>query len=122
MENYIEEKWTNGTQNIKSERIKKFVHDVENCDGLSSNINNDFISIEEEYQMNNIPNINTNMNDEIFKQKSKKREEQNLKLSSRHMIIQKNVNPFLNNNDYIKHIDMEDEFLRPKDSNIEKID
>jgi hypothetical protein len=63
--------------------------------------------------------MDSNMNNQIFRQRTKKREEQNEKLSSRHMIIQKSINPFVNNGNYIDHIDMEDSFLRPKDSNFE---
>lgn len=51
-----------------------------------------------------------------FIQKEKKLNGQNEKLSSRHMMIQKNINPFLERN-YLQDLNTEDEFLRPRNSN-----
>lgn len=146
-EGIIQLKWTNGTLNEKSRREdrEKFVSDnIEQqvANQIMNSQSNEFMtleenirptmsynddgygmSIEESQQPNWHPDMNQsieqNMNEQIFKQRSKKREEQNEKLSSRHMIIQKSINPFVNNGNYIDHIDMEDSFLRPKDSNFE---
>ena len=38
-------------------------------------------------------------------------------MSTRHMIIQKPINPFLKDSDYLKDINVQDTLLRPKDSN-----
>mgnify|MGYP001138063226 CR=1 FL=1 len=55
--------------------------------------------------------------DEQYTRKSTKREEQNSKLSERTLMIQKNVNPFMDSKNYVEDLNKEDEFLRPKDSN-----
>jgi hypothetical protein len=55
--------------------------------------------------------------DQGFVKKNNKRDGQNEKLSSRHMMIQKGVRPFIDPNDYVKHLETENDFLRPKDSN-----
>ena len=46
--------------------------------------------------------------------------EQNEKLSTREHIIQRNVNPFLVDNDFKKDLEIQNEFLIPKNSNYEK--
>ena len=58
-------------------------------------------------------------NNSEFTRFSNKRNSQNEKLLQRDPIIQTNVNPFIQRSSYIDHIDKEDEFLRPKDSNVE---
>ena len=45
---------------------------------------------------------------------------QNEKLSSRHMIVQKGINPFVNTENYVDHLNTETSFLRPKDSNFSR--
>ena len=45
---------------------------------------------------------------------------QNEKLSNRHMMVQKGINPFVNTNNYLEHLNNETSFLRPKDSNFSK--
>jgi len=65
---------------------------------------------------------NNNMgevNNEIFRINNK-REEANHKLSERHLIGQLNQNPFMINNDYIKDLDIQQNFLMPKNSNNDK--
>jgi hypothetical protein len=64
-------------------------------------------------------NNGINMNNEIFRINNK-REEANHKLSERHLIGQLNQNPFMINNDYIKDLDIQQSFLIPKNSNIDK--
>jgi len=46
------------------------------------------------------------------------KEESNHKLSIRGLMIQRSVNPFMINNDYNKDLEVQNEFLIPKDSNI----
>lgn len=70
-----------------------------------------------------ISDLNENNNDinnnEIFRINNK-REEANHKLSERHLVGQLNQNPFMINNDYIKDLDIQQSFLIPKNSNIDK--
>ena len=70
-----------------------------------------------------IANLNENNNDinnnEIFRINNK-REEANHKLSERHLVGKLNQNPFMINNDYIKDLDIQQSFLIPKNSNIDK--
>ena len=58
-------------------------------------------------------------NNDIFRINNK-REEANHKLSERHLVGQLNQNPFMINNDYIKDLDIQQNFLIPKNSNIDK--
>ncbi len=62
---------------------------------------------------------NSEHNNEIFRINNK-REEANHKLSERHLVGQLNQNPFMINNDYIKDLDIQQNFLIPKNSNIDK--
>ena len=55
-----------------------------------------------------------------FIHKENKLNGQNEKLSSRHMIVQKGINPFVNTENYVDHLNTETSFLRPKDSNFSK--
>jgi len=131
----IQLKWSNGSINERS--IKRAVivkeDNVSNTEynkvidngGLELGTINDFNHIGENLYYNegqNKPDIRQGMNGghlnkEVFTQRTKHREEQNEKLSNRHMVIQKNINPFVTNGNYIDHLNTEDEFLRPKDSN-----
>ena len=49
------------------------------------------------------------------------RELHSQRLSERGMMIQKSINPFLSANNYLDDLNIQDQFLRPKDSNI-KVD
>ena len=40
------------------------------------------------------------------------------RMSQRDMVIQTSINPFLSTNNYIDDLQIQDQFLRPKDSNI----
>ena len=74
--------------------------------------------------MNNIPeddmflsnNNNNNNNNEIFRINNK-REEANHKLSERYLVGQTKQNPFMLDNNYIKDLDTQQNFLIPKNSN-----
>ena len=48
-----------------------------------------------------------------------KRAECSERMSKREGVIQRNINPFLKS-DYIKDLENQDNFLRPKDSNLNK--
>lgn len=69
--------------------------------------------------IDNNSEINNNINSEIFRINNK-REEANHKLSERHLVGQLNQNPFMINNDYIKDLDIQQNFLMPKNSNNDK--
>ena len=110
--------WSTGEKYEKS--LKKdnphlsMINEKKNIDNVdSNNINN----------INNINNSNIDnnniINSEIFRINNK-REEANHKLSERHLIGQLNQNPFMINNDYIKDLDIQQSFLIPKNSNIDK--
>jgi hypothetical protein len=45
------------------------------------------------------------------------KEEGNKKLSNRELLIERSVNPYMINNDYNKDLEIQHEFLMPKDSN-----
>ena len=48
------------------------------------------------------------------------RETNNRKISEREPVIQSNLNPFLEPDSYISHLETQDKFLRPQDSNYDK--
>ena len=56
---------------------------------------------------------------EIIKMNKDKRAECSERMSKREGVIQRNINPFLKS-DYIKDLENQDNFLRPKDSNLNK--
>ena len=93
-------KWSTGISYKKSERIREKKRQVID---------------ETDIFINAIPNAAQN---DHYTRTSTKREEQNDKLSSRQMVIQKNINPFMETANYIEDLKKEAEFLRPKDSNI----
>jgi hypothetical protein len=49
-----------------------------------------------------------------------KREECCERMSNRKWVIQRNINPYLTNNNYINDLNTQSKYLIPKDSNIEK--
>jgi hypothetical protein len=57
------------------------------------------------------------MSNKLTFKKDKLREQSNDKLSHRAMIIQRNINPYMINNDYNKDLEIQNKFLIPKDSN-----
>ena len=50
--------------------------------------------------------------------KQNTRELNSARMSQRDMVIQTSINPFLASNDYINDLDIQSQYLRPKDSNI----
>ena len=56
-------------------------------------------------------------NNGIFRMSSSKREEVNLKMHDRELISQCSQNPYLVQNNYIEDLEMQQNFLMPKNSN-----
>ena len=56
-------------------------------------------------------------NNGIFRMSSSKREEVNLKMNDRELISQCSQNPYLVQNNYIEDLEMQQNFLMPKNSN-----
>lgn len=112
MSNMIEWKWSSGEKYQQSNKLQKeeFMKKINETIDLSQIKTNDLAL-----------SMNTSMNTpEGFIHKQNKLDGQNEKLSSRHMIVQKGINPFVNTSNYIDHLDMETSFLRPKDSNFDE--
>lgn len=56
----------------------------------------------------------------VYNSPSDKRALCNERIANRYMIIQTPVNPFISTENYIDDLDVQDRFLRPKDSNIKE--
>ena len=56
-------------------------------------------------------------NNGVFRMSSSKREEVNLKMHDRELISQCSQNPYLVQNNYIEDLEMQQNFLMPKNSN-----
>ncbi len=59
------------------------------------------------------------VNEQTFLFKNNKRDKFNDSLMSRHMVKQTNSNPFLANRNYLEDLKIQDDFLKPKNSNQE---
>jgi len=94
----VEWKWSNGEQYEKSLKKSNDEQVIDDC--LNDEIMHNF----------DAPNG--------FIHKENKLQGQNEKLSNRHMIMQKGINPYVNTENYIEHLNNETSFLRPKDSNL----
>ena len=94
-QNNLELKWTNGTKCERSYKKSEVVN----------------VALEDNPEL-----ILQSIVPDGFTRTTNKREGQNEKLLDRGMMIQKSINPFLNNKNYISHINDEAEFLRPKNS------
>lgn len=116
--------WTNGEKYERTKRIfngenkNSNEYDIKNM-VMNNRIDNDI------YNKNCIDTLyNSNIKDDNnfldVNEKQNKREMHNEKLSSRDMLIQSNTNPFFKNTNYIDHLNMEEQFLRPQDSNYNK--
>ena len=62
-------------------------------------------------------NISTS-NEKIEDRRQNDRELNSERLSQREMIIQTSINPFLSDHNYLDDLQVQNDFLRPKDSNI----
>jgi hypothetical protein len=111
MECYKYWKWSNNYTQcdtpIKSIRKQGLGNDISHNDGTHNDDNKP-------------GNINKLLNFVPFEtmviEPNNKRCENSERISAREMVIQTNINPFLNNN-YIEDINVQDTILRPKDSN-----
>ena len=82
----------------------------------------------DEYMIQKIPQILqkksellNHIQERYEERKRNDRELHSQRLSERGMMIQKSINPFLSTNNYVDDLNIQDQFLRPKDSNI-KVD
>ena len=64
--------------------------------------------------------IENEINTPKFDTTKNKREECSERISNRKWIIQRNINPYMNQNNYINDLSAQNEFLIPKDSNDKK--
>ena len=99
-------KWTNnkvGDNILKSQRQQK-KEEIE-----------DVVEEAEKKELPQLVAINT-----VHNEPSDKRSICNERMSSRYMVIQTPINPFLNSSNYIQDLEVQDTMLRPKDSNTSK--
>ena len=111
---YTFTKWSNNTSYERTERKEKREKE--------RNTDNNIVeqALQENLALNDYNNIQTEFDRLVpdgFSKQNNKREGQNEKLLNRGMMIQKSINPFLNTSNYLEHLDAEENFLRPKDSN-----
>tara|TARA_B100001057_G_C22853223_1_gene951808 strand:+ start:2323 stop:2688 length:366 start_codon:yes stop_codon:yes gene_type:complete len=104
--------WSNGSKLEKTQKNNKQQSSV----GNKNEINNYIEEISTEKK--ELDKINKFVEfDQIIVEPNNKRSETNERMSTRHMIIQKPINPFLKDSDYLNDINVQDTLLRPKDSN-----
>ena len=125
MEVYKHWKWSNGTKLKKT--LKKENNEENQKNTLTEKKE---LTREEEFNMKiNAQNIDKKELDKINKfvefeqihiEPNNRRTETSERMSSRHMIIQKPINPFLKDSDYLNDLNIQDTMLRPKDSNFNK--
>ena len=75
-------------------------------------------SLRETHKKSKIQENTMSLNEKIEDRRQNDRELSSKRLSQREMIIQTSINPFLSNHNYLDDLEVQDEFLRPKDSNI----
>jgi len=114
-------KWTNGEKYEKS--LKKGEIIIENSERTNNQTNNDNLS----QNLNENDNKDNFYHDDRFIQqgfvlKQNKRDSFNDKLLERGFQTQLNQNPFLSGGNYISDIEVEDNFLRPKNTNTISVD
>lgn len=112
-------KWTNGEKYEKSLRKKN--------DDLSGITNQTYNENSESLNENNSDNNKNQYHDDRFIQqgfvlKQNKRDAFNDKLLERGFHTQLSQNPFLSGGNYISDIEVEDNFLRPKNTNTISVD
>lgn len=117
--------WSNGEKyekSLKSDNPNlQQIQQINNYGNENNNVDN-FNNFEqcENVIMNNIPDdvlfLSNNNNNEIFRINNK-REEANHKLSERYLVGQTKQNPFMLDNNYIKDLTIQQNFLIPKNSN-----
>tara|TARA_B100001063_G_C16429660_1_gene388249 strand:+ start:214 stop:561 length:348 start_codon:yes stop_codon:yes gene_type:complete len=102
-------KWSNGETYEKSLRSSKVQKQDNETIQVCLNDETRYNEVNEIIDISKIP--------KGFIHKENKLNGQNEKLSNRHMIVQKGINPYVNTENYVTHLDTETSFLRPKDSN-----
>lgn len=115
-------KWTYGEPGeksaIKKENPFSSVHDSISDFAVSENdkkrISRDFIEPENVQQV-----LYGNVAKESFQSKQNKREETNNKMLEREMMAQTSSNPFLLGNDYLEDLSVQEQFLKPQNSNFD---
>ena len=110
-------KWTKGESCQKSYKNDQ-IHNFDNFSEIENSFLKRNVDLVNDFNNNHQNNINLSFNKN---NEWKKKDAHNDKLSSRHMIIQKNINPYLNTNNYIDDLINQDEFLRPIDSNFNDV-
>ena len=108
--NYQELKWSLGEkyeQSTKADREKYLANDA-NDNSNSNNNSSDY---------NQMKSLLFEDGTESCMRVSNKREDANTKLNERSMIESINQNPFLPRNNYINDLQVQDEFLKPRNSN-----
>ena len=108
-------KWSSGESYERTIRKTCYENQVSTSVEERNNNSQKLVNIEKKTKMKK----KVTFNNTEFTRFSNKRNSQNEKLLQRDPIIQTNINPFIQRTSYVEHIDKEDEFLRPKDSNIE---
>ena len=104
--------WKIGEEGIKQTKREKKIDNNVIDNNVIDNIAKDNIA------KDNIANEVLDFQEEIIEEKKRlMKEEGNKKLSNRCLLIQRSVNPFMINNDYNKDLEIQHEFLIPKDSN-----
>lgn len=114
--------WSNGTKMERSSKQHQYQYQQEH--------NNHYLDTQyNDYNHNQTMNVYMNTDSQQqqqqhiiqdgYQQREKKRDNQNEKLSMRSLTIQKGMNPFINSTQYIQHLEQEEEFLRPRNSDIQ---
>lgn len=75
-------------------------------------------SLRETHAKSKIQENVVSLTDKIEHRRQNDRELNSERLSQRELIIQTSVNPFLLDHNYLDDLQVQDKFLRPKDSNI----
>jgi hypothetical protein len=108
---YIFWSWSNGSKIERSERKSR---SRQNHTQPQTQTQTQILALEhEQYYDDNV------VIPDGYQQREKYRENQNEKLSSRSMVIQKSINPFINSDNYIQHLDEQEQYLRPRNTDLE---
>jgi len=75
-------------------------------------------SLRETHKKSKIQENVISLDEKIEHRRQNDRELNSERLSQRHMIIQTSINPFLSDHNYLDDLQVQNDFLRPKDSNI----
>ena len=115
--NYEELKWSLGEkyeQSTKADR-EKYLENANANANANENANDNSNNNSSDY--NQMKSLLFEDGTESCMRVSNKREDANTKLNERSMIESINQNPFLPRNNYINDLQVQDEFLKPRNSN-----